>query len=431
MKRLFTALFLLAAVLILPRIATTAVYAEEKMPIVSPGIHVLAEENGMAKAGMRGKELSFDRDDFSRALNLSKISSITVTSVPKADEGKLMVGNTVVNNGLTVSGSNISLLTFASASSGVTSSSFTFRPNGASYEIECLIYMLDEVNYAPTAYLASSASLDVSTYQNVKHYGKLAGYDPDGDECIYEIVSYPEDGLLVLKDKTSGEYSYTPVSGYTGKDSFKYVVKDKYGNYSAAAEVSIEVSRASFSSAFDDMSNSPAHSAAIKMTEAGIMSGTQIGSGYCFQPDKSVSRAEFVAMAMQAIGIKEVSSLRTTDFADDGAIPSLMKGYVTAAYELGYVNGKYVDGKLCFMPDEAITRAEAAVIVGRMIDAATPVISPSFEDSEDIPVWAKNSVLSLSSLGLLTSVDGEIRATELMSRGDTAIMLSEMMAVSK
>ena len=69
-----------------------------------------------------------------------------------------------------------------------------------------------------------------------------------------------------------------------------------------------------------------------------------------------------------------------------------MKGYIAAAHELGYINGKEIDGKLCFLPNEDITRAEAAVIVGRMIEAATPVITPALSDSEDIPAWAESSV---------------------------------------
>ena len=395
--------------------------------VLSPGIFVIAEDSGMAKSGIRGEKLSFDKNDFARALNLKDVSSITFTSVPPAADGKILVGNTVVGEEHTVSGSNISLLSFTADSPELIKTSFRFRPDGASYDIECTVYFLDKVNYAPSVSTASSVSLNVSTYEGIRHYGRLSAYDPDGDDCIFEIVSYPEDGILVMSDALSGEYVYQPNSSYVGKDSFKYVAKDKYGNYSAAAEVSITVNRSSLSATFDDMESSPAHSAAIKLTESGVMSGTQVGENYCFQPEEKVSRAEFVAMAMKALGIRSVNELRVTDFADDSDIPAELKGYVATAYELEYVNGSYLDGRLCFLPNESITRAEAAVIVGRMIDAAAPVVTPTFTDSETIPAWAQSSVCSLSSIGILDTQNGAVRATDTLTRADTARMLCAMM----
>lgn len=398
---------------------------------ISPGIFVVAERGGMAKAGLRGSELVFDRSDFSRALNVSRVSEITLTSVPPASEGKLLVGNTVLCEGQTVSGSNISLISFRAASPEVGLTSFRFSPDGAAYDLECTLYFLDEPNYAPTVSIAPAASLDVSTYENVTHFGKLSAYDSDGDECYFEIISQPKNGIVVMSNIGSGEYVYIPDEGYVGKDKFCYVAHDKYGNYSASAEVSVSVSRVALASSFSDMQNSDAHAAAIRMTEEGIMSGTQIGDGYYFQPSRAVSRSEFVVLAMQTLGIKEVNSLRVTDFADDSDIPTSMKGYVAAAYELEYIEGSFVDGKRCFLPNESITRAEAAVIVGRMLEVATPVINPEIADGEEIPAWAESSVYSLCSLGLLDTEGGEVRATDVMSRADTAKLLSAMMNVAE
>ena len=397
----------------------------------SPGVFVLAARSGMAKTGIRGSALTFDRADFSRALNVSRVSEITFTSVPSAAEGKLLVGNTVISSGQTVSGSNLSLISFRAASPSVTRATFSFSPDGEAYEIECALYFLDEINYAPTVSIASAVSLDVSTYENVTHYGKLSAYDPDGDDCIFEIVSMPKNGIVVLSDEVSGEYLYVPEEGYVGKDKFSYIARDKYGNYSASAEVNVSVSRTSLASSFSDMQDSSAHAAAIKLTEKGIMSGTSIGDGYYFQPDTAVSRSEFVVLAMQSLGIKEVNSLRVTDFADDADIPETMRGYVAAAYELEYINGVMLEGERYFLPNKGITRAEAAVIVGRMLEVATPTVTPNISDKEEIPAFAESSVYSLCSLGVLETEGGEIRASEVMSRADTAKMLSAMMSIAE
>ena len=178
---------------------------EDKEPeVISPGIFILAERGSMAKSGVRGKEISFSRDDFARALNLSSVSEITFKDVPPDVDGKVLVGNTVVRSGQTVSGSNLSLLSFRASNEAVSGTSFTFSPNNEGYDIRCSIYFLDEVNYAPTVSIAPAVSLDVSTYENVTHYGRLSAFDPDGDECIYEIVSYPENGLILL-NSSDGE----------------------------------------------------------------------------------------------------------------------------------------------------------------------------------------------------------------------------------
>lgn len=433
-KIVFVLVFAVIMLSIVGGIASLALSGGEdsgEPTLVSPGVLVLAERGGMAKAGMRGSKIVFDRADFSRALNVSRVSEITVTSVPPASDGKLFVGNTVLTSGQTVSGSNLSLISFKAESSSLSETTFRFIPEGEAYEIECTLYLLDKVNYAPTVSIAPTVSLDVSTYENVTHYGKLSAYDPDGDECRFEIVSQPKNGLLIMSEDGSGEYLYVPKEGYVGKDKFCYVACDKYGNYSASAEVSVLVSRASLASSFSDMAGSDAHAAAIRVAEKGIMSGTQIGDGYYFQPDKAVSRSEFVVLAMQTLGIKEVNNLRVTDFADDADIPTSMKGYVAAAYELEYITGSFVDGERCFLPNDSITRAEAAVIVGRMLEAATPTVKPVLADSEEIPAWAESSVYALSAMGVLDTDGGEVRATDVMSRADTAKMLSAMMRVAQ
>ncbi len=424
MKKYLRVALVLAASFALALLLCFAASAKESSPIVSHGLRVIAANSPMAKAGLLGGSVSFERDDFARALNLSRVESVTFRTLPPREDGELRLGTTVINEGESIKGGDLSLLCFYPAEKTL-KTSFTFSANGTAYETECTVYMLDEVNRAPTISLASSLSLDVETYQNITHFGTLSAYDPDGDETLFEIVSYPKNGVLLLDGKTSGEYRYIPTASFAGRDSFSYIARDKYGNYSASATVSLTVNRSSLSVAFADMEDSSAHAAAISLTEKGIMSGTRLGDGYYFEPDDEVSRAEFVAMAMKALGIRNVTAANTP-FADDDEIDSAMKGYIAAAYELGYVKGSPVEGELCFLPDDKISRAEAAVIVGRMIDAATPTVAPHFSDGEEIPVWAKSSVESLSALGILDAEGGAVRAKAALTRADTAKILNNI-----
>ncbi len=410
--------------------ASLTVDAAPPSALVSPALRVLAEENGMAMAGMRGGQIRLDREDFARAMNLSKVNEITITKVPPITDGELRVGSTVVTGTQTVSGSNLDLLTYTPSDADVSASSFRFSVGSSAVEITCSLYLLDQVNHAPTLSMVPETLLNVSTHKNITLYGTLPCHDPDGDATVIEIVSYPKSGILLLTDRTTGDYSFTPGTGYAGKDSFTYVARDRYGNYSASATVSLSVVKPSTSVVYSDLQDSPAHNAALTMTEEGIMSGTQVGNHTYFYPDQQVSRGEFVVMAMHAMGMTEVTDTPRSVFVDDKDIPEQMRGYITTAYQLGYVSGERdSEGALCFSPHRAITRAEASVILGKMLNAATPTVTPVFSDSEEIPAWAAPSLYSLNAMGVMTATNGEISPMDPMTRGDTACILTAVMQV--
>ena len=392
---------------------------------VSPAISMLAEDNSMAMAGIKGKNIEFECDDFARAMNLSSVDSITITEVPSVACGELRVGDRVVQSGQVLEKSDIEQLVYEPMSVA-SSASFRFRVDGFAHDVPCNLYLLTSANSAPTLNTAPSVAQSVSTHKNVILYGTLPCYDADGDATCIEIVSYPENGSLILVDKSYGEYTYLPDSDFTGKDSFTYVARDMYGNYSTSQTVSLSVAKPQVSVIYNDMLDSPEYNAALTMTELGLMSGMQIGSDTYFYPDKTVSRGEFTVLAMQAIGIKEVSPCSKTVFADDADIPSNMKDYIHAAYQLGYVNGLFKDGELYFECNRAITRSEAAVLLGNILDLATPTVAPSFSDSGEIPAWAASSVYSLTSAGIMSSDGGRISPLSSITRGDAAVILTNM-----
>ena len=174
------------------------------------------------------------------------------------------------------------------------------------------------------------------------------------------------------------------------------------------------------------MRGSPAYNAALNMLEEGIMSATQVGSDTYFHPDKTVSRGEFIVMTMQAVGIKDVTSVSQTPFADDESIPNSMKGYVSAAYRLGYINGIETEQGLCFEANRSITRAEVAVILGNILNASTPTVLPTFKDSDHIPAWATASVYSLNAIGVMNTVGGNVSPLNDLTRADAAVILSNV-----
>ena len=399
----------------------------ESAATVTYGIHVLAAKTDMAVSAPIGNDAVFSADSFARALNLAKIDYITVKSVPTAAEGELLLGSSRVAAGQVISGQNLTYLSFHAADEEITHASFTFSANALQHTVQCNVYFLEGVNYTPTVSMASGLSLNQSTHKDVKAHGILSGYDPDGDGLIFEIVSYPENGSLKLIDRSLGSYVYTPAKGYVGSDRFTYVVRDKYGNYSTSATVNFKVTLSGTAVTYADMEDSEAYNAALTLTEAGIMSGKQVGNQFYFYPEESVSRVEFLVMAMHAAGIGEVPDCDTTVFCDDTDIPASMKGYVAAAYEMNYISGSLVDGKLCFLPNDTITRAQAAVILSNIVGLCEVPVTPTFADGSDIPVWAAEAIYSLNTAGILTSQQGYITPTATVTRAQTAQMLAAAM----
>ena len=396
---------------------------EDKSHALSSALATLAEENSMAKATLLGGSISFDRNDFARATNLSKIDSITITKLPPISDGELRVASSVLTAPQTLSASSVDLLSFE-PSNTVRVSEFYFTVNDSTTELCCKLYTLEEKNYSPTLSTVSKNALEVSTFENVTLFGTLPCYDPDGDRTYIEIVSYPEHGLLVLENRETGAYRYIPDEDFDGEDAFTYVARDFYGNYSPSATVQLSVDEKPISVSYIDLVDTRYHGAAIAMTDKGVMSGTQIGTSSYFYPEREVSRAEFTVMAMNAAGITKLNdSGMKTVFADDADINDSFKPYVCAAYELGYIKGVERDGKLYFEPDRAMTRAEAACLLANMLDAAAPTVTPLFSDGGEIPAWAQSSVYAMNVMGVMNSTDNKILSTSAVTRGDAAEIL--------
>ncbi len=398
---------------------------------LTPALNIIAADFDMAKAGLVGHSPVFSHDDFCRALNLSSVDSITVTSLPDASTGRLLLGTTAVSVGQTISGVNLDALVFSPASSEKSISSFNFTVGDRGYNLTCAVYMLDRVNASPTVSQAAGITLDVDTHTNTASFGKLSASDPEGDALRFDIVSFPKHGIIMLTDATAGEYVYLPEIGFAGNDSFNYVARDKYGNYSAAATVSLKVTRSSTSVVYSDMVGNPANNAALTLTENGIMNGTQQGEQMCFDPNGEVSRVDFTVMVMKAAGINDLPT-KPAGFADDADISSTAMPYVAAAKQLGYIDGTETDkGELCFAPNETLSRAEAALMVSRVIDSGkllgNNAATPTFSDAEDVPAWAETPVANLNQLGMLADDDGRIDAVGKLSRADAAVMLAAVL----
>lgn len=394
---------------------------------VSYGLRVLAAREELVFAGLLGNEISFTAEDIKRAMNLSELSYVTIRDLPDPGEGTLFVGSVGASEGQVISAGSLSLLSFAAADETKPSeAAMEISVNGSDYSVICRLCMLDRLNYTPTVALAPAITLNIETYKGVPTAGTVSAYDPEGDEITYEIVRYASHGRVTLTNRNTGAYLYTPDPSYTGQDSFDYVVRDRFGNYSTSATVTVQVIARPAAVTYADIDGEGDAAAILSVSVMGLMNGTRVGGETYFKPEESMSRLEFLVTAMEAAGITAdtVAGLGDPAFDDAASIPVAMRPFVTYAAQKGYINGKTLDGKLCFRPDESITRAEAAVILSNVIGYAVEDTVTAFADEEALPVWSGEALTSLRALGVLQCPDGNAHAGKVMSRGETAAWLS-------
>ncbi|WNR45850.1 alpha-amylase family glycosyl hydrolase [Paenibacillus roseipurpureus] len=121
-----------------------------------------------------------------------------------------------------------------------------------------------------------------------------------------------------------------------------------------------------------------------------------------FAPENQVTRGQFAALLVRALGKEGVGEAQPFNDIEAGA---WYESYVAAAYQLGIITGR---DEHHFAPDEPITREEMAAMIVRayqvMHDGSATAVAegtPSFTDADSISKWALASVEQAVSLGLL------------------------------
>ncbi len=424
MKKIFLLLLTLALVAT-PLMISAATLGE--------GVSLLSKETKMIKTGLCGQKMTFNDVDFKTAMNVADFKSITITALPLSSAGSLMYGGRRVSEGQTIKRKHISALSFVPSSKNVSECKFSFTSDGlmGGAEMDFVLKFIDKVNYAPEHDFDEDESVSLWSQESVSVFGQLAASDPEGDALEFMIVEYPENGTLLLTDKTVGDYSYTPEAGFTGKDRFVYVVRDEYGNFTTPAAVEIEVEKRLSAVSYTDMEMHPSANAALVMEAKGIMSGTRVGDDMYFSPELGVTRAEFVAMAMKAYGLRADSSLTATYFDDNDKIPASLVGYVATAARLGIVRGSFDGTGLNFRPNDTVTRSEAALIMSTITGKRGGTDLPVMADGELLPLWARPAVQGMYQCGIFVTEDGAYQHSAEVTRAEAADYLLRMIQMDR
>ena len=354
---------------------------------LSYGMQIIKNGKKLKKTAVRSS-ISFEKSDFNEFSEYGDVVTLTIRSLPDENAGVLKLGALDVFTGQNISASLINRLTFIPSYAGA-EASFTFSVNGSGDENECVLCSLKTENKAPEA-----DPISVYTKQNVTAHSKINVSDPENDKTSCAVVSQPSHGLLTING--DGEFSYTPDRNHIGNDSFVCRFEDDYGNMSEPVTVKIKTERNKSGIVYSDMSKNKAEYAAYLLAEKGILTGQIIGDTASFEPYKTVSRADFIVMAMKAAGYSpNVYSPLRDGFADASKLTDQQRGYVVTAMSARVIEAEERDGSLVIRPTDDITEKEAYAIISSLSDKTAP---PASAFASDKPLSRADAAVMLAAV---------------------------------
>lgn len=169
--------------------------------------------------------------------------------------------------------------------------------------------------------------------------------------------------------------------------------------------------------AFRDTAGHWAEKTLDEWQDEGLIDGYGDGS---FQPNGTVTRAEFIKLVNRTMGFTAESEISFSDVTERDWFHAEVAKAVTAGYAQG-------SGGL-FHPNQPVTRAEAAAMLARAAGlAANEERADAFADAASIPAWAKGSVGAAAEAGYMTGYpDGTFGALGSITRAEAVVTLDRV-----
>ncbi|BFT73790.1 S-layer homology domain-containing protein [Paenibacillus sp. P36] len=158
----------------------------------------------------------------------------------------------------------------------------------------------------------------------------------------------------------------------------------------------------------------------------GIIDGLIEGKDMVYQPERSISRAEFIKLLASARKLSIQTGNLESEFKDWHQVPEWAKPYMYTSIIENILGGRQTEQGLVLDSNTPVTRAEAVTILGRVLagNSQTAAASEPFADASDIPDFAKSYVEQVRQHGLMDGYeDGTFRPGKTMTREETAILI--------
>ena len=350
----------------------------------------------------------FTGEEFSQAEEV--LAGICITDLPDPAAGTVLMGNRVLRPGDILTAEQLKNLTFCplrtQEDAQAVISYLPIYENRVEKPATMTIGIRGKEDKAPVA-----EDFSLETYKNLPNEGKLKAGDPEGMGLTYTVVRGPKRGAVEIRE--DGSFIYTPKKNKVGVDSFTYTAADPAGNVSRVATVTVQIIKPTDARQYTDTVGEGCRFEAEWLRNTGLFVGEQVGGNACFYPEKTVSRQEFLAMAVKALDIP-MENTQTVQLPEN--TPQWLKPYLVAAQRSGLMANWPTDGAL----NEPITGAEAAVILQNALDLAVTTAVLEAETREDVPTWAAASLTVLAENGL------DLDANAPMTRADVAETLYQV-----
>ena len=334
----------------------------------------------------------FTQQDFSE----EELSGICITALPQAQTGTVMLGSRVLRPGDILTAQQVAQMTFSPLK--------TEEDQVA--QMEYLAIYENRVEPAAVMTLSIRGKEDkapvaqdsaLETYKNLPGEGKLLANDPEEQALTYTLVRAPRRGDVQLRE--DGSFTYTPKKNKVGVDSFTYTAADPAGNVSREATVTVQILKPTDARQYQDTVGKECRFAAEWMRNTGLFVAESVGGEACFQPEKTVSRGEFLTMLVNLLELP----------VEEAAAPEWVQPYLDAAIRSGLVSGWQAES---FAMEEPITGAEAAVALQSALDLSAEELELTF--GEELPDWAATSLAVMAANGV------ELEAEAHMTRAQVA-----------
>lgn len=166
---------------------------------------------------------------------------------------------------------------------------------------------------------------------------------------------------------------------------------------------------------FQDSQSHWAQAAIDKWSGYGVVQG----SGGNFRPNDQITRAEFATMVNNIMQYTDKGDNPFSDVSSEAWYADALAKLSTA----GVMNG--VNGKA--LPNNEITRQEAAVILFNAFHIRAGENSASFADSSDIAAWAKDAVAALAGQKVINGMpDGSFKPQAHLTRAEAVTVFNNL-----
>ena len=226
-------------------------------------------------------------------------------------------------------------------------------------------------------------------------------------------------------DAKTGSFQYTlPAPGESG-EALRITVTavDASGNIGRA---SVDIDSYNMDHKFSDINDYWAATYVDFLYNANITTGYSDGT---FRPNQNISRAQFAVMLYRYLKLDESKYADVSlPFADLDIIPEYAIPAVKALYTEGVISGAEKNGRLYFNPNNALTRAQAAAMIGRTQAKGYALADLTFTDSGKIPGYADYYIRTMAAQGVINGYsDGSFKPHSNITRGQMAKILYNLM----